>query len=91
MTMHVHTQLCSYVSEIPKDAYATLSQNLIGHLAHSQECCKLIGLYWKILRRRLRTLTGHFRKEIKTDYIAHVKRQALSTATRAMVNQNIWN
>ena len=84
-------ELSSYVSEIPNDAHTTLSQNLIGHLAHSQECCKLIGLYWKILRRRLRTLTGHFRKEIKTDHFALVKRQALITATRAMVNQNIWN
>ena len=31
--------------EIPKDAFTTLSQNLIGRSTLSQEYCKLIGLY----------------------------------------------
>ena len=35
----------SYVLEIPKDAFTTLSQNLIGRSTLSQEYCKLIGLY----------------------------------------------
>ena len=33
------------VLEIPKNAFTTLSQNLIGRSTLSQENCKLIGLY----------------------------------------------
>ena len=36
-----------YALEIPDDAYTTLGQNLIGCPTLSQECCKLIILYWK--------------------------------------------
>ena len=38
-------ELSSIVLEIPNDAYATLSQNLIGCSTLSQEYCKLIGWY----------------------------------------------
>ena len=44
--------------EIPNDAYTTLSRNLIGGSTLSQEYCKLIGWYWKIMRRQLWTLTN---------------------------------
>ena len=49
--------LSSYVLEIPNDAYTTLSQNLMGCSTLSQEYCKLIGRYWKIMRKQLGTLT----------------------------------
>ena len=51
--------LSSYILEIPNDAYATLSQNLMGCSTLSQEYCKLIGRYWKIMRKQLGTLTCH--------------------------------
>ena len=38
-------ELSFYVSEIPNDAYKTLSQNLICCSTLSQECSELIGLY----------------------------------------------
>ena len=47
----------SIVFEIPYDAYTTLSRNLIGCSALSREYRKLIGWYWKIMRRKLWTLT----------------------------------
>ena len=37
---------------IGNGASATLSQNLIGCSTLSQEYCKLIGSYWKIMRRQ---------------------------------------
>ena len=50
-------ELSSIVLEIPNDAYTTLSRNLIGCSTLSQEYCKLIGSYRKIMRRQLLTLT----------------------------------
>ena len=41
------SELSSIVLGIPNDAYTTLSPNLIGCSALSQEYCKLIGSYWK--------------------------------------------
>ena len=50
-------ELFSIVLEIPNDAYTTLSQNLIGCSAFSWEYRKLIGWYWKTMRRELWTST----------------------------------
>ena len=50
-------ELSSVVLEIPNAAYTTLSRNLIGCSIPSKEYCKLIGWYWKIVRRQLWTLT----------------------------------
>ena len=50
-------ELSFIVLEIPSDAYTTLSRNLNGCSTLSQEYCKLIGWYWKIMRRHLWTLT----------------------------------
>ena len=47
----------SIMLEIPNDAYTTLSRNLIDCSTLSQEYCKLIGWYWKIMKRQLWTLT----------------------------------
>ena len=44
-------QLSPYFLEIPNDVYITDTQSiLIGCSTLSQEYCKLIGLYWKIMR-----------------------------------------
>ena len=51
-------ELASCVLKIPIDGYTTLSPNLIGCSALSQEYCKLIGWYWKIMRRQLWILPG---------------------------------
>ena len=50
-------ELSSIVLEIPNYAYKTLSRNLIGCSTLSQENCRLIGWYWKIVRTKLWTLT----------------------------------
>ena len=50
-------ELSSDVLEIPNDAYTTLSPKLIGCSTFGQEYCRLIGWYWRIMRRQLRTLT----------------------------------
>ena len=36
--------------ENPNDAYAALSQNLIGRSKLSQVCCKLIGWYGIVIK-----------------------------------------
>ena len=46
-------ELSSSDLEIPKDAYTTLSQNLIGCSKLSQEYCELIWWYCKIMRGQL--------------------------------------
>ena len=43
----------STVLEILNDTYISLSRNLNGCSTLSQEYCKLIGSYWKIMRRQL--------------------------------------
>ena len=53
-------ELPSIALEIPNDAYTTLSRNLIGCTILSQEYCKLIGWYWKIMGWQLSTLTCPF-------------------------------
>ena len=40
-------ELSSYVLELPNNAKTTLSQNVIGCSKLSQQCCKLIGQYWR--------------------------------------------
>ena len=45
------------ISEIPNDANTTLGQTLIGCLALCQVYCKLIGRYWKIMKKQLCTLS----------------------------------
>ena len=50
-------KLSTIVLEIPNKAwYTALSWNLIGCSTLSQEYCKLIGWYWKIMRRQFWTL-----------------------------------
>ena len=46
---HLTLELSSTELEIPNDAYTTLSRNLIGCSTLSQEYCKMIGFYWKII------------------------------------------
>ena len=43
--------------ENPNDAYAALSQNLIGRSKLSQVCCKLIGWYGIVIKSKLWTST----------------------------------
>ena len=50
-------ELSSHLLEIPNDVHMLLSHILIGCLTFSEEYCKLIGLYWKIMIRQLYTLT----------------------------------
>ena len=50
-------ELSSIILEFPKVAYTALCQHLIGCSTLSQEFCKLIGWYWKIMRWQLWTLT----------------------------------
>ena len=46
--------ICSFLLEIPNDA--SLSQFWLAVQHSRQEYCKLIGWYWKIMRRQLWTL-----------------------------------
>ena len=48
------TCICSFLLEIPNDA--SLSQFWLAVQHSRQEYCKLIGWYWKIMRRQLWTL-----------------------------------
>ena len=45
--------IISYLLEIPSDAYIIPGQNLIGCSSLSHKYCKLVGLYWKLMRRQL--------------------------------------
>ena len=45
-------ELSSYLLEITNDAYTTLQSILIGCSTLSQEYCKLIGLYLKLMRKQ---------------------------------------
>ena len=47
-------ELSSYLLEIPNDAYTKLSQLVV----ESQEYCKLIGLYSKLMGRQRYGLCG---------------------------------
>ena len=47
--------------EIPNEAYMLHSQFLIGCSLLSEEWCKLIGWYWRIMRRQVNTLTCPYR------------------------------
>ena len=72
----------------PYDAYTTLSQNprsltpcqnLIHCSKLSQAYCKMIGWYWKIIKRQLWTLTWYFPWNLKhvnflyEGYAGHIK------------------
>ena len=52
-------ELYSYVLEFHNDADTKFSQSLIGCSTLSQEYCKLIDLYWKIMRRQLMRVIDH--------------------------------
>ena len=49
-------ELSSHLLEISNNAHMLLRHILIGCLTFSEEYCKLIGLYWKMMRRQLDTL-----------------------------------
>ena len=51
------SELSSYLLEVPNDAYKTLKSILISFSTLSQEYCKLIVLYSKLMRSQLWTLT----------------------------------
>ena len=61
-------ELSSIVLEISSDVYTTLSRNLISCLILSQEYCKLIGWYWKIMWRQLWTWTCHIVKTWQSSF-----------------------
>ena len=50
-------ELSSHLLEIPNDVHMLLRHILIGCLTLSEENCKLIGWYWKIISRQLYTIT----------------------------------
>ena len=58
---HVYIGIIFLFIEIPDDANTTPSQNLIGYPTLSQEYCKPIGQYRKIMSRQLWTLTCSIR------------------------------
>ena len=66
-------ELSSCVFEIPDDAYActTLSQNLIGCTTLSQEYSKLIGCYWKIMRKQL-SCPVHNQVDLERNYDIYI-------------------
>ena len=50
-------ELSSYLSGISSNGFMLPSRVLIGCSLLSQECCKLIGWYWIIMRKQLYTWT----------------------------------
>ena len=72
-----------YLLEIPNHAIYDTQSILIGCSTLSQEYCKLIGLYWKSMRRQLWTLTcpidpNYHWLSCRTSYVVYLNELKLS-------------